>query len=87
MDDNKYKIASHVAWRRVEDEIVVLDLETSIYYSLNEVASRIWELIHQGKGASEISQALTKEYEVDGKRVQKDASSFVAELKKEKLIA
>ena len=44
-------------------------------------------MIHQGKGASEISQALTKEYEVDGKRVQKDASSFVAELKKEKLIA
>lgn len=86
MDDGKYKIASHIAWRRVEDEIVVLDLETSVYFSLNEVAARIWELIHQGKAVSETVRALTEEYAVDERAARKDASRFLEELKKEKLI-
>jgi len=78
--------AKHVAWRKVDDEVVILDLETSVYYSLNETAGHIWELVGKGLSEQAIADELAEEYGQSVKTVQKDVSALIKKLKKENLI-
>ncbi|MBI3547450.1 MAG: PqqD family protein [Elusimicrobia bacterium] len=81
-----YKIAPHAAWRRVEDEIVVLDLNTSVYYSLSESGARAWELLAESLPVEKIAERLTEEYEVSAKAAERDVRDLVGELRQEKLL-
>ena len=82
-----YKIPVNIAWRRVDEEIVILNLESSQYYSLNSVAGRIWELISEGKDEEGIVKSLVAEYKVEEKAARADLKSFVEQLKEERAIA
>ena len=79
------KPSQHVASRKIEDETVILDLQTSDYFLLNEVGSRIWELLQEGKDEDEIVKALEREFTVDGKKARKDVGAFMGQLKKERI--
>lgn len=84
--DTVGKYAKHVAWRKVDDEVVILDLETSVYYSLNETASDIWELIGKGLSEEDIAEEVADRYGQKPASVKKDVNALVKKLKKEKLI-
>ena len=81
-----FKLSPSLAWRKVDEEVMVLNLETSFYYSLNETGARIWELLDQGKTAEQIAGTFMTEYDVNEKVAQKEVASFVAELKRQKFI-
>lgn len=82
----KYRHASTSAWRRVEDDGIVLDLETSAYYSLNEVGSFIWERLGEGKTLDEVVAEVCDAYEVAEPEARKDAEELVAKLVSQKLL-
>lgn len=81
-----FKVAPHIAWRRVENEIVALDLNTSVYYSFNETGARIWELLAESSPLDEAVRKVLDEFDVDAKDLEKDVTDFVAELRKEQLL-
>jgi hypothetical protein len=82
-----FKHASHTAWRRVENESIVLDLNSSKYYSLNDTASFIWERLGSGASLLEIAAALASEFEVGQTEAAKDVAKVVELFRKEKLLA
>ena len=49
--------------------MAILNLKTGIYYGLDGVGSRIWELVQCPKSLGEIESALLAEYEVDPGRL------------------
>ena len=81
-----FKVATHIAWRRVEDEIVALDLDSSLYYSFNDTGARIWELLAEGATVETAIENVAAEYDGAAKAVEKDAREFVRDLCREKLI-
>jgi hypothetical protein len=84
--NHQWRHAKHVAWRKVEDEAVILDMDTAVYYSLQETGARIWELIGQGKSVQEIIQIIVEEYDAAEQEVRKDVDEIILKLKKEKII-
>ena len=54
------------------------DLES--IYSLNETASRAWALIDGQNNLLEISDLITREFEVDPEQAQKDLIELIAQL-------
>ncbi|HRY28452.1 MAG TPA: PqqD family protein [Elusimicrobiota bacterium] len=78
--------AKHVAWRKVDDEVVILDLETSVYYSLNETGSKIWELIGKGLSEEAIAEEVAEDYGQKVATVKKDVSAIIKKMKKENLV-
>jgi hypothetical protein len=78
--------AKKLAWRRVDDEIVILNLETSVYFSLDGIGSEIWEMIHQKKSEQEIVESLVKKYSSTEDIIRKDVQNLIKQLKKEKLL-
>jgi hypothetical protein len=86
MKKESFKVAAHIAWRRVEEEIVALDLDSSLYYSFNDTGARLWELLAEGSAFEQAVLLVTEEYEAAPKDVEKDARDFIAELRREKLL-
>ncbi|MCE9541842.1 PqqD family peptide modification chaperone [Candidatus Kaiserbacteria bacterium] len=67
----------------VEGEAIIINLETGSYYSLNPIASVIWNLIAERYSVHDIETALTNKY---GLSVRDDLSTFIRTLREEKLI-
>ena len=81
-----WRHARRVAWRKVADEAIILDVESAVYYSLSGAGLRIWELLGQGRTASEIAAALTKEFDASEEVLREDCAELVGRLREEKLI-
>lgn len=82
----KYKAAAHVAWRRINQEVVVLDLNTSVYYSLNETGADMWELLAKSMNPDKVSAEIAARYERESKAVERDLDAFVKSLCGKKLL-
>jgi len=82
----RYKHASHAAWRRVDEETIILDLNSSVYYSLNDTGSFIWEKLGEGAVPALIAGALSEEFDVKPEAAARDVDQLVERLRKEELL-
>jgi hypothetical protein len=75
-----------VAWARQADATVLLDGERGLYYTLNEVASRTWELLVAGEPVIEILRCLGDEFDASDETLQADLDALLKRLLDRKLI-
>lgn len=68
------------------DEKVMMNMDKGKYYALNEVGSRIWDLINSNTKVSEIVDALLKEYEVSEEDCTNQVISYLEDLYNAELI-
>ena len=62
-----------VTWKRIEaDRSVMLDLNSGRYYTLNETATAIWELLSSGLSLVQGAGQLARLYQVDESAATKD---------------
>lgn len=67
-------------------EAVILNLKDGVYYGLDPVGARIWNLIKEPKTMTEIRDAILNEYEVDPDRCELDVMALLLELAAKDLI-
>ena len=67
-------------------ETVLLSMRSAMYYGLDDVGSRIWELVSAPRRVSEICAAIEQEYEVTAERCEADVLRFLRELAARELI-
>jgi hypothetical protein len=65
---------------RLDGEAVLLNVETGIYFGLDEVGTRIWELLAQGADERKVLGQLLQEYDVEEAQLSADISGFIAHL-------
>jgi len=82
----RFRPRPHVIWARHADAIVILDADRGQYYTLNEVAGRIWELLVAEEPLVEVLRALREEYDAPADKLEVDVSALLARLVKAKLI-
>lgn len=81
-----FRPAPRLAWRRIEDEVVLLRLDTSAYYSLNGTGSRVWELLCEGRPPEKAAALLAREYGVPLPAALRDVAALVRDLRRQKLL-
>ena len=64
----------------IDDEVMMLNIITEKYHSLDGVGARIWELLDQPRRISEICSQLLEEYDVDRPACEDDVLQFVRTL-------
>lgn len=67
-------------------EVAILNIKSGIYYGLDEVGARVWDLIQQTKSVSEVRDALLEEYDVDAPTCERDLIVLLRELAAKELI-
>jgi hypothetical protein len=75
-----------VVARRLEDEIVLVNLATNHIFSLNRTGGRYWELLDEGLGHDAIVMRLLDEFEVDRPTLEREIADITARLRREGLV-
>ena len=73
--------------RLVDDETVILDLASGMYFGLDGVGMRIWESVSDGNSLGETAAAIASEYEVDKEQAFADVLKFASDLLERGLLA
>lgn len=67
-------------------EAVILNLDSGIYYGLNEVGARIWELVQQPRRFDEIRDILLAEYDVEPEACSHELTKILLDLRNVRLV-
>lgn len=73
-------VPSDVLHQQLGEETVLLHLGTENYYGLDEVGSRVWQLLREHRTVDPIVAALLREYEVDEPTLRNDLERLLDEL-------
>lgn len=61
-------------------EAVILSLDDGMYYGLDAVGARVWDLIQQPRKVAEIQQAIVSEYDVDAAQCEADLLALLQDM-------
>ena len=75
------KIPQRTAFRRVRDEMALLNLDTGVYFGLDEVGARIWELLAEHGRLELVAQRMEAEYDAPADQLRTDLLHLVEELR------
>ena len=73
-------LSPEVISQEVSGETVLLDLDSENYFGLDEVGTRIWQLIKETNDLAAIYQTLLTEYDVSEERLQQDLDTLLGEI-------
>ena len=86
MGDNKINIdtqiiaPAHLKVTELEDETIILDVETGKYFGLEGVAQFLWLNLQTPSSIGELASSVQAHYQVDADTCLKDVTDFVEEL-------
>ena len=67
-------------------EAAILNIKNGVYYGLDPVGARIWNLVQEPRAVAEIQNAITSEYDVEPERCARDLVDLLEKLLAEGLI-
>jgi Coenzyme PQQ synthesis protein D (PqqD) len=67
-------------------EVAILNLSAGMYYGLDDVGARIWDLVQEPRVVNHIQGTILEEYDVDPARGKRHVLALLQELANEGLI-
>jgi hypothetical protein len=83
----RLRIPDGVEWTDTGGEIVLLDINRSLFFGLNEVSSHVWRCIAEGLSINATIQQMLQEYEIDEDTLQTDIAQLIDMLLDKKLVS
>lgn len=71
----------------VDGTAVMMSVNNGKYFGLDEIATRIWDLLEEPKQFDELCNVLQEEYEVDADTCKADLTDLLIELEAENLVS
>ena len=72
--------------KMVGSEMVLLDYDRGVYYGLNGVGARVWQLLAGGATMDEVIERLTDEYDVARPALEADVAALLRDLQAKELV-
>jgi len=79
-------LSEDAVFKELSGEAVILNLESGTYFGLNAVGTRVWALLQEHKSLDETFQALSQEFDVDPKVLERDLVELVEQLRAKGLV-
>ena len=81
------KLSERFTEAAIDDEIVVMRVDTGEFFSLTGTAATTWRLIDGNRNRDALLAALADEYSTDEAAIAADVDDFLAQLKETGLLA
>ena len=82
----RIKIGEEILIKELEDEAVILNLKNESYYGLDEVGTRMWNVLTNSDSIQQAHEILKEEYEVDSDTLLRDIGLFVKDLVENEMV-
>jgi hypothetical protein len=73
-------VSPDVLSQELEGETVVLDLRSERYYVLDDVGTRMWQLLATLGDPAAVCARMLDEYDVDAESLRRDLGALIAKL-------
>jgi hypothetical protein len=80
------RVTPNTLSREVQGETVLLQLDSGEYFGLDEIGTRIWQLIVETGDLGDVHATLLREYDVEANVLTADFERLISELATRKLI-
>lgn len=82
----RISVPEQVLVRSFENESVLLNLHSECYHGLDDVGTRIWNILIQSKTIQEAYDSLLAEYDAEPAILRQDLIIFIEEISKRGLV-
>ena len=82
----QFQVTKDVLFQTVAGEAVLLNVNDNHYYGLDDVATRMWQLLIDHGTETTVIQQMLEEYEVDEATLRHDFTALVEEMERRGLI-
>ena len=79
-------ISEEALSQEVNGETVILDLNSESYFGLDEVGTRIWQLLQEKKNLQAVFDTLLDEYDVEAEQLESDINRLIDDMMKNGLL-
>lgn len=76
-----------VRWRRIDEEAVVVNQDSGEVLVLNELGSRVLQLVEERRSVGGMIDLLLQEYDVGRDRLEEDVLRYLGDLERTGIIA
>lgn len=73
-------------FNEVDGELVMMNIETGEYISMNSTGKAIWNLLENETSLENLLSSLEKDYDVDSEILSKDVLPFIEKLRKKDIL-
>lgn len=84
--ESKIIIPETLLLQKIDEETILLDINTQEYFSLNELGGIIWELLSKKNNLNEIKSELLSSFDIEEKQIENDILNFINALIEKGLI-
>jgi len=70
----------------IDGETVMMSIENGKYFGLDDIGSRIWELIEHPIEVSDLIDTLLERFDVDRETCERDVLKFLNELNEDRIL-
>lgn len=75
--DADLHIPAHVSFSIVGQDAFLLNTQTNKYFAMEEVGTRLWEMLKDGQSLRDGYQVILGEYEIDPAQLEEDLLELV----------
>jgi hypothetical protein len=75
---NEFELSANIAWRKIGGEGFLITRDGSLTHRLNPTATRILELVIEGKALAEIAATLGAEFDAAPNEIARDVDELIA---------
>ncbi|SRR6187200_3105484 len=84
--DNRVAIHQDAVFRELDGEAVILQLEAGMYFGLDPVGTRLWQLIETHGQLRPVVEAALQEFDVPADVLERDLIELVSRLSEKELV-
>lgn len=75
-----------IVHRTIDNDIVMMSIRKNNFYGINEIGSKIWNMLENETQVNKLVEKLIQLYSVDNKTCTNDVIDFLKEVLKHELI-
>ena len=83
---SRIRVNDDVLFQELHGEAVLLNLKTGVYFGLDSVGTRAWQLLPEHPVLSQILEVIVREYDVAEERCAEDLIRLIAEMREHELV-
>ena len=76
----RISVSADALFQELEGETVLLNLHNENYYGLDDVGTRVWQLLHEHGDVEPLIATMLTEYDVGEATLRQDVEALIAEL-------
>lgn len=84
--DTSYTIPSTVMLQTVDDETLLFDSATELFFTLNDIGTVMWEIMSENSTLRAVYDELIEAYDVPAEQLEEDIVTFFTALVEQGLL-